>query len=72
VGNAREAQCLSRAFPFSGYRSVPGWESGLAANPPSASNTIGTQVARWGFEGDSLLITKLWGTEIAKRFGRQP
>jgi hypothetical protein len=43
-----------------------------AANPPSASNTIGTQVARWGFEGDSLLITKLWGTEIAKRFGRQP
>jgi len=43
-----------------------------SANPPSASNTIGTQVTRWGFAGDSLLITKLWGTEIAKRFGRQP
>ncbi len=43
-----------------------------SANPPSASNTVGTQVTRWGFEGDSLLITKLWGTPIAKRFGRQP
>lgn len=43
-----------------------------SANPPSASRTLGTQVTRWGFEGDSLLITKLWGTEIAKRFGRRP
>jgi hypothetical protein len=43
-----------------------------SANPPTASSTIGTQVTRWGFEGDSLLITKLWGIETAKRFGRQP
>jgi hypothetical protein len=41
-----------------------------SAKPPSAASVTGTQVTQWGFEGDSLLITKLWGTPIAKRLGR--
>lgn len=42
------------------------------ANPPSAKNVVGTQVMKWAFQGDSLLITKLWGTPVAKRLGRAP
>lgn len=42
------------------------------ANPPSAKDVVGTQVTKWAFHGDSLLITKLWGTPVAKRFGRSP
>lgn len=41
-------------------------------NPPSATDVVGTQVTKWGFQGDSLLITKLWGTPVAKRLGRTP